>query len=369
MELVFCDLCQQSVPLPDLDAGRARRRAERVVCEACLALLAPQAMGREAAAAPPALQALERGRRRASQLLTTALSAAALIFAVTAAGLLLLRLERQDEEQRRERERLAQAIAQLRERSHGLERLAARLVQEEIAGLATDVRLAAQVPDERLREVALGELEAARRELLADLEGVLSEAERSAPAAASSPAGPDLEELHGRLAWVEDQLSDLRLRRDLPPEREPLDTGLPPPQVGGSHADRAALAAALASESPAVRAGALFALAAAGDRAAVRDVLPLLSDPHPYVRETAARLLERLDARPAVQALIGALGDEDVHVREAAVTALRGITRRSFGFDPRADTVERAAAVAAWEAWWRGAWKSFLYGEEARPGD
>lgn len=366
MEPVFCDLCQQSVPVPDLDAGRARRREGRVVCGSCLALLAPPPPG---GAPSPALAGLERTRTRGTLILVTVLACAALVVAVVAAGLILLRLEDQDRQAHREQTRLAAEVNELRQRALGQERLAARLVREELEGLRRELGEAARVPEARLRELALEQLGAAREELARELAAVRPRrAEEPAGEAADAPASvpllAGLSDLEDRLAWLEDQLSDLRLRRDLPPERAPIDPGLPRPPFAGADAPaRATWVASLASEDPAVRVGALFALAAAGDRAAVRDVLPLLSDPHPYVRESAARLLERLDARPAVQALIGALDDDDVHVREAAVTALRGITRRSFAYDPRADTPSRAAAIEAWRAWWRDAWKSFLYGE------
>lgn len=366
MEPAFCDLCQQSVPLPELDAGRARRREGRVVCGACLALLAPPAPGGPPS---PALVGFERTRTRGALILVTVLACAALVVAVVAAGLILMRIEDQDRLARREQGRLAAEVHELRQRTLGQERLVARLVREELEGLRRELGNTTRTPEEELRSIALEQFEAAREELARELaearlrRGESAEGE-TANGLAPAPLLAGLADLEDRLAWLEDQLSDLRLRRDLPPEPAPIDTGLPrPPFPGADGSARATWVASLTHEDPAVRVGALFALSAAGDRAAVRDVLPLLSDPHPYVRESAARLLERLDARPAVQALIGALDDEDVHVREAAVTALRGITRRSFGFDPRADTPTRDAAVGAWRDWWRGAWKGFLYGE------
>lgn len=367
MDLAFCDLCQQSVPLPELAAGRARQRGERVVCEACLALLAPAA--NKTGETPPALLGLERSRQRSTLLLALGLACAALVVTVVAAGLFLLHLESQEQTLRQERARWSAELAEVRQRYLGVERQAARLAREEIEALRLELGEAARVPEERLRELALEQLEAARAELARELAAARprsAEGEEPGDGGSGPPLLAGLADLEERLAWLEDQLSDLRLRRDLPAERAPIDTGLPrPPFPGAGDPGQAALIASLGSEDPATRVGAIFALAAAGDRAAVRDVLPLLGDPHPYVRETAARLLERLDARPAVQALIGALEDDNVHVREAAVTALRGITRHSFAYDPRADTPTRAAGVEAWRAWWRDAWKTFLYGEGA----
>ena len=367
MELLFCSLCHQSVPLPDLTTGKARRAGERVACAACNQLLDARAAGGEG----PTAQALERTRRRSTLVLSTVLASTALLTTVVAAGLLLLRLEEQADRSERERAALSQQLDQLEKRSFGLERLAARLVQEQVEALRADVREVARVPDERLREAALAELDSARQSFVHELEQAL---QQNGGSPASTPEAPALEsftsDIDERLAWLEDQLSDLRLRRDLPPEAAARDTGLPRlPYPGADDPARAEVLAGLTHENPARRAGALFAIAAEGNRAAVRDVLPLLQDKHPYVRETAARLLERLDARVAVQSLIAVLDDEHVNVREAAVTALRGITGKAFGYDPRADTVERARAVTEWKAWWRDAWRGFLYGEGAVEGE
>ena len=46
MDVIFCDICNESVPLDDLREGRAQRVKQRVVCAAC-----QSAMGGETAPA------------------------------------------------------------------------------------------------------------------------------------------------------------------------------------------------------------------------------------------------------------------------------------------------------------------------------
>ncbi|MFM7299129.1 MAG: hypothetical protein ACKO4Q_18135 [Planctomycetota bacterium] len=57
-EIYFCDLCNESVPLVDLDAGRATRLKGRVVCATChRAMGTAPALGAPETAAPPAQHA------------------------------------------------------------------------------------------------------------------------------------------------------------------------------------------------------------------------------------------------------------------------------------------------------------------------
>jgi hypothetical protein len=406
MELYFCDLCQEAVPQADLDAGRATHVGQRTVCRACHAAMGPGAAtagdgpaGRggegpdpsagalsgdpadaraasgpaTGASAPPstperggAAAAAPRPRTRIGPGLAATLAVCAILLSLAAAVMLLVRIELLD--------RAAAGRADAGERR--VERLEERVAGTRSGAVAAARDAADSAVVQELRR--LDSIERQLRELRAlvagggaqqvgepgEVGGAEAEPEGAGPRAAGELVLPG--DAMERVDGLEEQLLFLQARvHDLleaegrrAAGRRPVERlELPEGEVGQ-------LVAQLGHEDPIERVAALYGLALVEDPGIAGHVTPLLRDRDAYVRALSARILEQLEARSAVQPLIDALADPEVVVREAAVAALRHVTARQFGFDPRGPSGDRYAAARRWREWWSANWKSFLYGDE-----
>jgi hypothetical protein len=376
MELYFCDLCQEAVPQADLDAGRATHLGERTVCQACHAAMdreaaepAPPGPGASAPdgpeAGPPAPQSTEARsarppvtgtRRLVGPGLAAALGASALLLTLVAVVALLARIELASRASGGRAAVTEERLGRLEERVAGTRDGAQRLARDaaESAVLAELERMESM--ERQLREL---------RALLGT--GAAEEAQRpDRPAPAVDERGLVLpgdamervDELEEQLLFLQARVHDLLQAESRRAEgRGPVERlELPEGEVGQ-------LVAQLGHEDPIERVAALYSLALVEDPGIAGHLVPLLKDPDAYVRALSARILEQLEARSAVQPLIDALADPEVVVRQAAVTALRRITGRQFGFDPRGTSGERFAGARRWREWWAASWKTFLYGD------
>ncbi len=390
--VLFCDLCNESVPQQDIDAKRARLVNGRVVCATCEGLMsagfAPGAP-RPAAVSPPtpseqaaygakapgagpgpaggaAANALTGqgpgaapGRRRERQSVSGA--ALAMIAMLTALGI-GWRLDRKFEAgQRGYDQALAKHVLQYQ--------AAARDVRASNAALgdtsdALRASLAADV-DELTRELraeterwqtqsreTLDELRAFERELASfqQLAGLIDRHDKEMVGLQAKFAGllDDLTRLTSRLGKL---------------EQMPIVTFAEP--ANGSHGANAArgqaaeqrprwhgLLGGLESPNADERWLAVDELGQAGDPAAAPFLVPMLRDEDTFVRMAAARILGALAAPVGIPALIDALEDSEGAVREAAMVALQSATGRDMRFDPHAASADRAKRVKAWRDWW-----------------
>lgn len=367
IELVFCDLCNESVPAADLASGKARRLGERVICVACEA-----AMGGEAAAPAPK-QAGEAGHAdsgvpSAGSMTSSDADAAAprsswvavLALLLAGGGSALLALRIGESEQGTER-RLAALAAQRRERARELDgRLDALRMEGTRRDAARDA-LAAALEEQRTQ------LEALLGERLAELRATLAAQKTTTDAlfAELADVGPAqqarLEELAERLDL---QVREGRLRAE---QLEELETSLrqlalapTPVQGGGAPAAESPVPGAgwqryvadLTDPNPGLRLDAVYAMGDSEDPAVVPHLQGMLTDGDLFVRMATCRVLMDLGARSAIPPLIDALGDDQSAVREAAMVALRELAGRNFRFDPVAPQAERAKRQAEWRAWW-----------------
>ena len=368
IELVFCDLCNESVPAADLASGRARRLGERVICVACDA-----AMGGEAAAPAPR-QSGEPGDADSavpSAVPMTSPEAAAaaaprsswvavLALLLAGGGSALLALRIGESEQGTER-RLAALAAQRRERARELDGQLDALRTEGTRRDAARDALAAALEEQRTQ------LEALLGERLAELRATLAAQKTTTDAlfAELADVGPAqqarLEELAERLDL---QVREGRLRAE---QLEELETSLrqlalaPTPVQGGSApaaesptpgAGWQRYVADLTDPNPGLRLDAVYAMGDSEDPAVVPHLQGMLTDGDLFVRMATCRVLMDLGARSAIPPLIDALGDDQSAVREAAMVALRELAGRNFRFDPVAPQAERAKRQAEWRAWW-----------------
>jgi hypothetical protein len=109
-----------------------------------------------------------------------------------------------------------------------------------------------------------------------------------------------------------------------------------------------------------VRMEAVYALGESRDVRVAPYLLPLLEDGDSLVCMAVVRILGDLEAKVAVPALIEVLDHDHRAVREGAVGALRGITKRSFSYDPAAAEDKRKARRDVWRAWWAKDGEKFL---------
>lgn len=145
-----------------------------------------------------------------------------------------------------------------------------------------------------------------------------------------------------------------------------LAAAAPKEDDGQFSAEVSALLRKLQDEDPEVRYGALEKLSAMQDDRLLPHLYPLLADPYEFTRFLAAHTFSEWDARPAVPHLVEALLDEVSFVREAAVRALRRITGQNFGYQHEGDgdaaKAARQAAFEQWKTWWEANGTQFLQG-------
>ena len=88
--------------------------------------------------------------------------------------------------------------------------------------------------------------------------------------------------------------------------------------------------------------------------AAAPELGKLLTGPDPRLRAQAAVLLYRLGDARALDAMAALLASPDDDARKEAAEGLLAFVGEPMAFRPLAPEAERAAALAAWKAWWKG---------------
>ncbi len=403
MDILFCDLCNESVPQADLDLGWAQRRAGRIICARCDAAMsaegaeAPGSPGgsggspggtatavaaspRAAASAPaPAGPEPHAGahapRRRGSGAANPAgvmVGLAAIVFAGGGSALILDQVEGEVEGAAEARAQLALGLA---EQSRALLRLDETMIVR--IGDAEDAIHARGEPWRQELRASLASLDerlGGARDLVVSL-GQDIDALRAATSAEDTRARNDIERVttlaermdedlrffRDELIRLEENMRGLAVRGA---PRLAYPTGTPTDSAEGEDAGPAwaPLLGDLEHASAAIRLEAIYGLAETKDAQVVPHLVPMLDDSDLFVRMATARTLQNLGAKPAVPALIDALEDSESAVMEAAMLALRDITQRNFRFDPIASEAERAKRVKAWRDWWKKEGDAFLAG-------
>jgi hypothetical protein len=367
MEVQFCELCSESVPLRDLDEGRAVRRGSRVICATCERAMGELQPAGESgavlepvrAAVPAPLPAAARAGASASgggaALLVGGL---ALLVSASVAVIVFERLEAFGRAGAGDAARLRSEIAakesELRQLAEARDAL--RAASEEELGLEV-ARLGARLDEERAaNQRALSKIDALLSDLTAagraqgDLGTSLEAAERELARFAAS-----LETMRADVGLVAERVLELELAGAADPA--PAVPAAPAPSGASAEASAppswTGLLAELKSTSEGTRWHAVLALADTQDPLVVPHLLPMLKDPGIFVRMAAARVLADLGDFAAVPGLIDALEDEEASVREQAYSSLRKLTGEDIKFDALAGDAERAKRVKAWRDWWR----------------
>ena len=356
MDVIFCDICNESVPLVDLREGRAQRVKERIVCVAC-----QQAMGGEAVPASQAgpsqagpVSAPHRPIQRPRRTVAGEWVAVASMLTMGVGGWYVL--EEVDRQQDVGVETSAGQVAELRTALAGVE---SRLFDEvlRLNREANDAPNSVLAELGNLRGLLEAEREFARaeRERIAGQLGEVVQELRDLGQTQSSGMQTEraILALESGLAQAQEDI-DLLARSlleglELGPERAPAELR---GEVAADQPEWLAWIGGLASADSGERWDTVEQLGQAGDPRCAEHLQPLLDDNDLFVRLATARVLGDLGNTSAVPALIDALEDSEPSVRETAVLSLRRLTKREFGFDPSARAADRERRIREWRKWW-----------------
>jgi len=373
MEILFCDLCNESVPESDLSGGQAVRRKGRVICARCEAAMTAEEERLAATAGASAAGAVADRQRGPAALVPAAGSASAappvprvqrtggfwialiaLLFSAAATTFVADELQSARREGAQAREELAQDLVEVEGRLAtilgAMDRLGADLAARQERELVAN------------RAQVEGDLAALGRELAegvrrlgaveSDLAALVEEGR-----ARGTDADRRLDELTAQLlrsredmSFTGERLAALEqvIRNGVARQPEAPLPAAPAPPWHAALAD-------LKSDNAGTRWNAVQTLGESGDPAVVEHLFPLLKDEDVFVRMAVARVLGDLAAPRAIEPLIDALEDPETVVRETAMLSLRAITKRDFKFDAAASPAERARKVKAWRDWWEKA--------------
>jgi hypothetical protein len=364
VRVVFCDLCNESVPFGDIDRGAATLVKGRVVCATCNQSMhaarasesAASAMGAFRANAPaaavsaPAAPVAHGARRERGSGVGVVLG----VFAIGAAGAVAwMAFERAGETQDA---LLRQVLSnEARDQQQAVELAAVKgdvrreleAVREDTAHAVADTAegLATRWTQTQAQHAQLEDALRALRDKLAIHDAARMEVERH---------DAELLALHQRVAVLESALAEARTRI------EELSAGGDAPIADGpsepAPPQRPAwfgLTEKLQSASTTERWQAILALAETKDAEAAPYLVPCLKDADVFIRVRAAQSLGDLGHPGTVEALIACLDDAESVVRDAAYMALRAITKRDLPFDAQtSDAQERQRRIRAWREWW-----------------
>jgi hypothetical protein len=342
-DVFFCNLCDQSVPVSDLDSGAALRRGERTLCPSCREIL----------------KGVNPSRSGGGQ-------AGVFLGLLALAGVLFLHLRSQDSQDDLRQEGEATRLALRGELESSLvTRLnnAKEKVREDIGLVsARGEALSRQLMDiENLARQEFAQLQ----DDIKRLEAVLAEQDALAKRIARSEATLSVIDERQRdsrrsLETFRDQVDLLALQIRENAKRPPSASGEGDsftPQVAG-------LLKQLQNTDEKERLDALDKLSSQADLRLVPHVLPLLADPYEFNRFYAAKTLGEWGAKAAVPYLIEALLDEMSFVRQASLQALHHLTGQNFRFDHQGDPQgqKNQVALEGWRTWWAANGKGFLGG-------
>jgi hypothetical protein len=368
MDIEFCDICGESVPIGDLDQGGAKRHGQRLVCRRC-----DDAMTRHVA--PAAALSKPTHGTHASPASQSASSnvlwlMAACVGVVALVG--FLAIDRVADAERRVQGDVAGQVLRLDGRIADLERAFEHGLVQARADRAADDRF------DRILE-RLGAIEAEVETGEADVPRLLEELLVVTDDLRARPLD-DVESRNRedeRFLALSSELTALRqdlglLARSMLEVLESAPVAVEPPAEVKREAAEAqpgwlVFVGSLSSNDDGERWNAVEELGASNDPQAAEYVVPLLSDTELFVRMAAARVLGDLGNEMAIGPLIDALEDVEPSVREAAVMSLRLLTGKSFRFEPNGEPRERAKGVEDWRKWWKGSGPSATGPDEVVP--
>ncbi|NQU47804.1 MAG: HEAT repeat domain-containing protein [Planctomycetes bacterium] len=339
-ELHFCNVCDASVPLADIESGAAQRAGDRCICPGCLELLESPT-----------------GTSGPLGLVGTVIALMAVMAAVWvwwdhSKKQDAFRLEMQSafSDQRDGYE--GKLVAKLDEIRQELDQ-ESRLTSTQLAQISDRLALLGQDAEKQFEELRTQTDQFAQFALeIESLGKRIGQAEASLQV-----LGERQREQRGSQETMRDQLDLLSVQMREMAERGPADGG------AGEEAFQpkiTALLRQLQSDDQDDRLDALEKLSGQNDDRLVPHLIPLLTDPYEFNRFYAAKTMGDWRAKTSVPHLIESLLDEISFVRQAAAQSLRQITAQKFGYDYQAEEADRQKAYESWKTWWTTNGKTFL---------
>lgn len=382
MDIEFCDICGESVPIEDLDHGGAKRHGQRVVCQSCDDAMTRHVAPAAALSRPTSTSSTSTGSSGSgsagSGLSGTGHSSGAGVLWLMAACVAVvalvgfLAIDRVADAERRVQGDVSGQVLRLNERIADLERALEHGLVLARAERSGDDRLDRILVRVQAIESELGSSGADVPRLLEELL-IVTDDLRARPMDDAEARMRDDE----RFLALSSELTALRqdlglLARSMLEVLEDAPAVIEPPAVVKREAAEAqpgwlVFVGGLSSNDDGERWNAVEELGASDDPMAAEYVVPMLSDSELFVRMAAARVLGDLGNEIAIGPLIQALGDVEPSVREASVMSLRLLTGKSFRFEPNGDPRERAKGIEDWRKWWKGAESGGTESDEIAP--
>jgi len=359
MKIYFCDLCNESIPLKDINSNRITIEEGKIFCQKCapkkahaleqvpgavlgvvavllIGLLVVGAYGWKVASDLDQRQRdLEGALGRATGSLDDMKSRLQAI-GQTLETEVAPHLSRVGDDLRTARAELAQRLDVLdrRELEHhegvskslnaAVERVTARL-DGDVAALRKDLQ-ALQV-DDAASKIVLDSLKD-QIELLKEMVRSVSPSGGGKPDAASAPSGDD----------------------GAPPPAPPVPAGPDPAALESKEVN--ALIAQLKDADAGRRFAAVVELGRYSGPLVAKALEGMLADSESYIRQGALQQLRKVSAVAALPAVIASLRDADYFVRVAANAAACSLSGTDLRFNPEGSPSEREAKVKEWERWW-----------------
>jgi len=342
VDVTFCDLCNTSVPLQDLERGAAVRHQGKTVGACCLAVLrtAP------AAGAAPAAPLGSRSDRGDSRLLPLGIA----VLAAVAAATIFVDSRVQNLEDRSMR-KLAELDGSLKANADVVTKVGADLdgVARRSDFDSLGERFAAiDAAGGKLADQLRTQSEESARANAKVLERI-AEVEQHRP----PDYAPTLDELRHQLQQQAAVLAELRAQpHAAPAPAQPDKPADAPPPDNGLPAALAHEVQKLKDEDPAARFIAVVALLRSKNAAVVEHLLPMAKDNDVLVRRLVVDGLKDFKQAAVVDVLLVALADPADIVADTAWRSLKDLTGQKMPFDAKGSREERNRAQKTWRDWW-----------------
>lgn len=353
MKIYFCDICNESIPLKDINSNRITIEEGKIFCQKC----APKKAKVRDKVAGPVLGLL---------LLLLLGGVVLALYGWKVASDLRGDLDAQAAKVAQVEGRTEEALTDRMQQVRGDLEQVTRKVDDFDSSTKTalsEIRRLLSILDKREGDHHRGVLESLDQKL-ADLQQTLQK---------------DVEELRGgqqnlrvSLKGMEVEIqgvkSKMKFVEDLVTSRLPTaapgtDVPAPPPETpapssdgggAGTLADREinGLIAQLSDEDAGKRYSAVVELASYGGDRVVKALEGVLADSEAFVRVAVVQNLRKLGVLTSIPHIITMLRDPDYFVRVAANSALTAMTSQELGYDPDAAPKQREGKVKEWLDWW-----------------
>jgi TolA-binding protein len=343
LEPLFCDLCNMSVPLPDLESGAARRCNDRIVGACCMRVLLPKQEVREAGS-----QSKASG---VAVVLVLAAIAGATIFLDKRIGEEVTGVEGKISHN------VDGALVQHGARLAAIEgRVTTTVEKSDLKGLSDRLT--------QLEQHVSGSLEKteALSGRLDGLQGQIAktQADQLATKKEQSEAAQRHDQALQAIATDLQQVKAMPRATEQPPPSV-AEPAMPRVEPSGPTLSKelAHHVSSLTDSDPGVRFQAVSALIESKSPLVREPLLTMVKDPDLFVRRVTLEGLRNFRHASCVEALLTALADPESLVRHTAFQSLKSLTAGTIAFDPNGTQPERASAVRKWREWWDDNKKSF----------